>query len=266
MEKSTTPQQQNLMESPAESTSSDNSSAKKSKSTNPFLLDCPVDASVEASIIENKINNMCDAQLFGFNEIAERKLSQATSIQPFPDNAAQINAASHKKDTLNTVNSLNSMHARVGASFSCADEYNASLIEEESDEFCKSEIFDTVDKFERCSTLTGKKHHKFDNSNRSTLSLAKHKKQHRRRFSMSEESHNSHNGINSELPDNDNLMNDTNSIISAIPTCSFQRQDYKRPDEYQLDNTQKRRLLMSDKKGKSSDLFYLDSLSLHFSG
>lgn len=263
MGKNTTPQQQNLMESPA-STSSDNSSAKKSKSTNPFLLDCSVEASVEASIIENKINNMCDAELFGFNEIAERKLSQAKSIQAFlPDNAAQINATSRKKDTLNTVNSLNSMHARVGASFSCADEYNASLIEEESDEFCKSEIFDTVDKFERCSTLTGKKHHKFDNSNRSTISLAKHKKQHRRRFSMSEESHNSNNAINSELPDNENLMNDANSIISAIPICSFQRQDYKRPDEYQPDNTQGKRLLMKDKKGKSSDLFHLPGFSKH---
>ena len=126
--------------------------------------------------------------------------------------------------------------------------------EEDSDEFCKSEIFDNPN-----SVKMLLEHNK-------TAVNVDDKKYNRQKYETTQSWQ-----LNNRFKINQNdqptsIMNDNdNSFIikSAIPTCSFQRQDYRLPGEIPDNDTtgNSRKFFTSNKKPKSGELFHMPSFS-----
>lgn len=197
---------------------------------------------------------------------------------------------------------INSGCGNGGISISCIEDYNGSLVDydnDDSDEFCKSEIFDNpMDS----STLAREYHkrrkyklsltsaggdesyrHCRKNVDGLSMSIAsKSRKLHQRRKSNALEKTNHDPAIavatsnlmvdnngGQQIPDNCDIENEIPSTIddnlaivkSAIPTCSFERQDYGRPGE-RPHNVDDNTLLKKEQLHKYNKRLLMTALSL----
>lgn len=244
------------------------------RNTNPFLINNVLElegnnqhdvklttseSTMNEEIIENKTATSsleCSEANVQSNEISIHIQLQSTSI-PIEMVAVDSSSMLTTKTRFKARGSIVLHEKHPITSNSCIEDNSFLDYEkEDSDEFCKSEIFDIPNSGK--VFLDTKTAVNVDNEqiyDATTTATTKSRK-FNNRFKI-----NQNDQATSIMNDNDNSF----VIKSAIPTCSFQRQDYRQPGEIpdnddNIGNNNKK-FFTSNKKVKSGDLFHMPSFS-----
>ena len=255
------------------------------RNTNPFLINniqlernnqhdvklTSSESTMNEEIIENKTATCsleCNETMHVHsNEISKHIQLQSTSI-PIEMVAVDSSTMLTTKTRLKARGSIVVHEKHPITSNSCIEDYQDNSFldydEEDSDEFCKSEIFDVPNsgkvllETKAAVNIDDIKYNRqiYDATTTTATTATTKSRKFNNRFKI-----NQNDQPTSIMNDNDNSF----IIKSAIPTCSFQRQDYRQPGEIpdNDDNTgnNNKKFFTSNKKPKSGDLFHMPSFS-----
>lgn len=248
------------------------------RNTNPFLINnvqelegnnqhdvklTSSESTMNEEIIENKTATSsleCSETNVQSNEISKHIQLQSTSI-PIEMVAVDSSSMLTTKTRFKARGSIVLHEKHPITSNSCIEDYqdNSCLDydKEDSDEFCKSEIFDIPNSskvlLDTITAVNVDNRQIYDVTTTATTISRKFNN----RFKI-----NQNDQATSIMNDNDNSF----VIKIAIPTCSFQRQDYRQPGEIpdnddNTGNNNNKKFFTSNKKVKSGDLFHMPTFN-----